>query len=425
MKNIFIRLVPIILLVFSISCNQENLSSESNSEKIQKEIIENTGFKDYTDIFKKALSTSNHIVIKSGLYHLSEPIYLKDSVLIEGKGKVTLVKNSLYSHVFTNQNASLDFTDEWNKCITLKNITIDAKSKGTQRDAAHTTANGILSFKFIDKLVLNNIKIINGDPILYGVHIQSARNVLVKDYLYEGEKDGFHINGGCENIIIDGFDISSFDDAFGIMTDDYPRVQHNAQDIRNIVIENGISRKRNTQSGFFVRFMTGSWEDWKEGKKYKVGHTINFKNLQYKKVNQAELTSFESPNHLNGDRLYSDGIIWRYIGEGTNKTSNIYKIYISNVHLEDDRKIVRTINKDRYDYGEYPGTENTSIVDSLYIKGHRLYVYRGKMGYWEANPKNGERNYFSIAVLLLSPILFIIISVKYFQNRRKIIRNSS
>ena len=49
-------------------------------------------------------------------------------------------------------------------------------------------------------------------------------------------------------------------------------------------------------------------------------------------------------------------------------------------NLEDGRQIVRTMNDDSYDYGEYPGTEYASIVDGLYISGYPFTLIWGKMG---------------------------------------------
>ena len=81
-------------------------------------------------------------------------------LIIVGEGSVILIKDTTYSHVFVNQKATKDYTKEWNKFITIKNITIDDNNKGSQHDAAHSTANGILSFKFLDNLTLENVKII-------------------------------------------------------------------------------------------------------------------------------------------------------------------------------------------------------------------------------------------------------------------------
>ncbi len=300
MKRIIIFSINILISLIFFSQN-DNSSYPAFANRKYYEINENSDIKDYADIFNKTIKSYNHIIIKSGVYRLRAPIYLKSNILIEGVGKVVIIKDSSYSQVFTNKNAINDYTTVMDSIIMIKNITIDANNYGTQNDAVHPTANGNLSFKFFKKLVLKNIKIINGDSILYGVHFQSVKNVRVKNFLYQGKKDGVHINGGCENIIIDGFDISSFDDAFGIMTDDYPRVQHNTQDIRNIIIKNGISRKRKNQSGFFVRFMTGSWLDWYKGNKYKIGHVVNYKSKQYKKTNGDELISSYPPAHINGD----------------------------------------------------------------------------------------------------------------------------
>lgn len=378
--------------------------------------IYNTGKKDYTNIFNDAVSTSDYIIIKAGSYHLSAPVYLHSNTVIIGEGKVILIKSIPYSHVFTNISAAKDYTTMWDKSITIINIIIDANNRGNQKDAVHSTANGDLSFKFLNHLTLRNIKIINGDSNLFGIHLQSVKNAMVKNYSYDGNKDGFHINGGCEDVYIDGFNISSFDDAFAIMTDDYPRVQHNAQDIRKVTITNGVSRKRFPQTGFFLRLMTGSWEDWKKGNKYNIGHTVNYKTHQYKKLNSGKLVSTECPCQLNGDSLYSDGIIWRYIGEGVNKTSNIHNISVFDVKLDDGRKIVRTINADSNDYGEYPGTENMSVLDSVYTEGYRLNITKGAVGVWKTIP---AKNQDILDILLVLIILLITIISYYFLTNKK------
>ena len=297
------------------------------------------------------------------------------------------------------------------------NIILDANHKGKQNDTVNVTANGQLSFKFLKNLTLKNIKIINGDPIMYGVHLQSVIQAQVINYSYDGDKDGFHINGGCKDVTIDGFDISSYDDAFGIMTDDYPRVQSNTQDIRNIVIKNGVSRKRNPQAGFFLRMMTGSWDNWEKGNKYNIGNTVNCQGRQYKKLNIGEMVSLECPSHLKGDSLYPDGIIWRYLGNGNNKTSNIYNLSVFNVRLDDGRDIVRTINADSNDYGEYPGTKNRSIVDGVYIEGYQLKIIRGKVRFWKTTPK---RDYITLCLFIASIMGIIIISIFIFRSRKHI-----
>ncbi len=393
-----IILLIIILFILISGCNKRTAH-----------FIDHTGKQDYTKIFNDAFSKYNYVIIKPGTYHLKAPIYLQNNIIIVGEGSVILIKDTTYSHVFVNQKATKDYTKEWNRYITIKNITIDDNNKGSQCDAAHSTANGILSFKFLDNLTLENVKIINGDKVLFGVHLQSVKNVKVKNYFYDGNKDGFHINGGCEDIVIDGFDISSYDDAFGIMTDDYPRVQSNAKDLKNIIIKNGISRKRIPQAGFFLRLMTGSWCNWEKGNKYKVGNTVNYQHNQYKKLNTGECISLGPPNHSKGDSLYSDGIVWRYIGKGVNKTSNIYNIYVKNVQLEDGRQIVRTVNDDSYDYGEYPGTEYASIVDGLYISGYPFTLIWGKMGKYYTS----DYSIYKVVLLILFLILIVIFTISF------------
>ncbi|HVO76210.1 MAG TPA: hypothetical protein VMT35_19455, partial [Ignavibacteriaceae bacterium] len=384
----------------------------------QPKMIYNTGIKDYTNIFNDALSGSDYVFIKPGSYPLSAPLYLHSNLIIEGEGEVILIKSTPYSQVFTNIRAAKDYSVIRDESITIMNIIIDANNNGNQKDAVHPTANGDLSFKYLNYLTLKNIKIINGDSILFGIHLQSVKNATVKNYSYDGDKTGIQMQGGCENIKIDNFDISSGDDAFAINVCDYPRVQHNTEDSRNITIENGISRKRNNQCGSFLRLMTGSWKEWQKGNKYRIGDITNYNGKQYKKINKGELVSLDCPRQLGGDSLYSDGLVWRYIGQGTNVTSNIYNVYVLNVRLDDGRKIVRTIDADSNNYGEYPGTENTSIVDSIYTEGHQV-ITRGKIGVWKTIPRG---NQVLLNIFLACLILLIIVVSFYFLNNKKFIK---
>jgi len=84
-------------------------------------IIYNTGKKDYTNQFKNAIKTSDYIIIKPGTYSLTAPVCLHSNLVIEGEGKVTLIKGKRYSHIFYNKNAVYDYTDVPNSSIHIKN----------------------------------------------------------------------------------------------------------------------------------------------------------------------------------------------------------------------------------------------------------------------------------------------------------------
>jgi len=385
----------------------------------QPKIIYNTGSNDYAQIFNNAFSASDYVLIESGTYPLSSPVYLHSNIVVEGEGEVILKKSIPYSQVFSNLKAAEDFTILWDESITIKNIIIDANNNGTQKDAVHQTANGILSFKYLNKLTLDNIKIINGDSVLFGIHLQSVKNSTIEDYFYDGDKVGIQMQGGCENILIKNFDISSGDDAFAINVNDYPRVQHNTADSKNIIFQNGISRKRNNQVGFFLRLMTGSWKEWRKGNNYRIGDIANYNGKQYKKINEGVLTSFDYPTQIAGDSLYPDGIVWRYIGEGTNTTSNIYNVSVSGVRIDDGRQISRTVDADRYNNGEYPGTENLSIVDSVFIEDYQLNIARGEVGLWKTIHSNIQD---LLYIFWASIILLIILIITYFIVKKKFVK---
>ena len=186
------------------------------------------------------------------------------------------------------------------------------------------------------------------------------------------------------------------------------------KEIFNMAVASVEAKKYEFEQAFKSLVADGDLE--KKGNKYNIGHTVNYKTHQYKKLNSGKLVSTECPCQLNGDSLYSDGIIWRYIGEGVNKTSNIHNISVFDVKLDDGRKIVRTINADSNDYGEYPGTENMSVLDSVYTEGYRLNITKGAVGVWKTIP---AKNQDILDILLVLIILLITIISYYFLTNKK------
>lgn len=308
------------------------------------------------------------LFIPDGIYLVSSPIYLHSGVHVKGTRNTVFKKSGVFSHVFVNA-AAATFGSVTDSDISIEDVTIDSNNTGGLTGAAALTARGTLHFAYADKVKLKNVSIINGDTSCFGVHFQSVSNSLVENYSYVGQKDGFHINGGCHDIVINGFYIDSYDDAFGIMTDDYPNAQHNCQDIRNIIVMNGVSNDTNTPAhGYVTRFMTGSWLAWNGGNSYSIGHVARNSGNLYKMVTAGPTVASVAPTHLSGDVTGADGIQWRWVGAGTNLNSNIYNIQFINVQILDGRTITRLISNDPlYDIGEYPGTENTSTVDGVYF----------------------------------------------------------
>lgn len=360
------------------------------------------GVTDDTNAFKTALAhTSNLTISIPGTYLLSSPIYLDSGQHIKGSANVILKKSSAYSQVFVNK-AAITNGSASNSDISIEDLTIDVDNQDAISGAPLITANGNIQFTYADNVRLKNVSIINGGHYVYGVHFQSVTNSYVENYSFLGHKDALHINGGSHNIDINGFYIDSGDDAFGIMTDDYPRTQHNAQDISNITIRNGVSNQtKSPGAGYFARFMTGSWLPWLTGNSYDVGHVVVNAGKLYKMVNAGSIIGTDAPDHLSGDITGADGIQWRYLGVGTNRTSNIFNIKFSNIQILDGRRIIRLINHDSYNHGEYPGTENTSTVDGVYLNNVTstnstlAYIDSGKADNYGAPPPFNKGSLFT------------------------------
>lgn len=345
---------------FCISPSGEADISDYGAHPIEEEGYETF---DSTMAIKAALLEKNKVTINTaGTYLINQPLVVHSNTELIAVNNVTLKKASGVSHAITNNYVEGAHID---KQITISNITIDDDSLGGTVYSAES-GNGIINLFHVEDVTLCDITIINGGNQLYGVHLQSSTNVNVTNYTYTGAKDGFHINAGCEDIVIDGFDISSVDDAFAILAEDYPRPQMYARDIRNITIKNGVSNTVVDQLGYFLRLTTGSWLDWTNGSTYKIGHICKNDGKLYKKYNSGDVVASIVPTHTSGRVTGADGIEWKFIGIGDNYKCEIFDVYVYNVTLDCGRKIYRYVSKDVWDNSEYPGTENTSIVDNLH-----------------------------------------------------------
>lgn len=334
------------------------------------------------------LASQDTITINTpGTYIVSNTTLLgNNKSIIGGVPGVIIKKLVAFSHIFANSLASSNGTTK-NTNITISNIAFDENNLGSQSGAVRLTANGILYFYLMDGLTISNVSIINGDNALFGVHLENVINANITNYFYNGEKDAFHLGAGCDTITVDGFDISSKDDAFAIVVDDYPHVQSASQDTKNITIQNGISRPYTGQLGYFLRLVTGSWLTWSSGNSYDIGHIcVNSGNI-YKKYNASSMVASVAPTHTSGMITGADGIQWNWIGAGVNTTSNISNVTLHNITLSDGRKISRIDDEDTYNHCVYPGTENTSIVDNL------SFPFSLASGIWQSSGLVGTVNF--------------------------------
>lgn len=319
--------------------------------------------------FQAAIFAGRRVEISTaGTYLLSRRLFVPSNRTIIGMvNGVTLKKSVGYSHVFCNTKAaSLDGSNR-DSNITLDNLTIDDNNSftGAVGDDAAPTLKGILSFRLLDGLTLNKITIINGNATQYAVQLNQVTNATATTYSYTGLKDGFHIEGGCHSITIDGFTIVAGDDTFAVLANGWPLSQSSADDITNIIIQNGTSNC-GAAPGFFVRMITGSWLAWASGNTYNVGHICTNGGRIYKKANAGSAAASAAPTHAWGDITGADGITWRWIGNGSNLNNNIRGVYVHNVTLTDNRILYRMVEATADNNSEYPGTENTSILDELH-----------------------------------------------------------
>lgn len=317
-----------------------------------------------TAAFIAALAASAHVrVSKAGTYLIASPLYISSGQTLEGAPgvSVTLKKSGTFSHLLVNDasinGASADTT------ITIRNLTVECNSVGTQTGSASPTANGVVQLRNVSRALVEDLTIIEGDVVLFGLHLQAVTDSFVRNYRYTGSKDGLHIGAGSHDITVDGAVIDSFDDTIAIMPHDYARLQATADPIYNITLRNIVSRSSSSGpgQGGIVAFYTGSWAAWGNGNSYDLGHlTLNASKI-YKKVNSTNgQTASVAPTHTSGDVTGADGITWRFLQTGSHTYNYVWNVVVENATAYDGRGFTyyHSSTGSIYDNSQYPGTTN-------------------------------------------------------------------
>jgi hypothetical protein len=330
-----------------------------------KTTTEEPGF-DNTAIFKTCLTKAKNITIsKAGTYLLSDTLMLSSGQTITGTvDGVVLKKSGVYCHMVSNRAAATNGAIR-DADLILRNLTLDDNDLETSEGRASCSSNGIINLCYVDRVNLDGITVANGGANLYGLHLQAVAYSTITNYTYEGDKDGIHFSAGCHHVVVDGFDIASYDDTVAVIGCGYPMEQGNAQDIEYITIRNGTTHAPAGSPGYLVRLITGSWLAWQAGNTYEIGHiVVNAGNL-YKMYNAGPLTAANAPVHTFERVTGADGIQWNWIGSASNTSTNIRHIYLHNITVSDGRTVFRMTELNNYSHTRYPGTDG-GLLDDLH-----------------------------------------------------------
>ncbi len=308
---------------------------------------ENDGFKN-AEALQKAVDGGGTIdVSKKGVYAISKEIRIGDNThLVFGADTVvkkTAAKGASFPYAFVNKGA-YDKTFNENIRITGLNLSVGGI------DQCNTPIVGLighLSFFYVKDLRIENFRCADLEKGQFCIQICAFENIIVRDAIIKGKKDGLHLGRGKTFKIAD-CDFTTFDDAIALNAHDYSTSNPELGWIEDGVIENIVDRNEEKTVGYFCRILGGSWTDWREGMKIQRSDSVVSDGRIYRSVNKPDGKTYISktrPTHKSGTQTLDEPKPF------LTSLTPIDSMVMNNCHLKKN-KILFFCNSDMKDFGK-------------------------------------------------------------------------
>lgn len=295
---------------------------------------ENDGFKN-AEALQKAVDGGGTIAVsKKGVYAISKEIRIGDNThLVFGADTVvkkTAAKGASFPYAFVNKGA-YDKTFNENIRITGLNLSVGGI------DQCNTPIVGLighLSFFYVKDLRIENFRCADLEKGQFCIQICTFENIIVRDAIIKGKKDGVHLGRGKTFKIAD-CDFTTFDDAIALNAHDYSTSNPELGWIEDGVIENIVDRNEEKTVGYFCRILGGSWTDWREGMKIQRSDSVVSDGRIYRSVNKPDGKTYISktrPTHKSGTQTL-DGILWRVVQDCATYTAGVRNVVFRDIFL--------------------------------------------------------------------------------------------
>jgi len=215
----------------------------------------------------------------------------------------------------------------------------------------------------------------------HGTHELTIEDIVTKCGTNTNGRAVIQLQADTKNVVLRNLTTqSSSEDSLAFNSNDWPTQSVTAGDIENVIIENwtDLPSETGTNGGFALRLYPGSWTTWSNGMAIYLGDSVVSSGKIYKVVGKSsgtwtERTSTVAPSAtLGNDLAGADGIVWRYLCDGTFTTANVRNITVRNCVFSGLHAIQTTVWSDDitnpYARSVYPGTENTAEVTGVVIE---------------------------------------------------------
>ena len=312
-------------------------------------------------ILQRALDEGGTVLVgQPGVYPLAGTVYIGSHTTLTFANGAILKKvdeKGPFCHVVLNKGA---LTRRWDCGIAVENLTIQVNGMDNRLFQVYGL-HGQLAFFYVKDLRIEHFRCLDLGKLQYGIHICTFEDVVIRDVIIKGDKDGVHFGRG-KRFLLSGGIFETYDDAVALNAHDYDVGNPEMGWIEDGVVENchDTERENGEGVGYFCRILAGAWKDWEKGMMVQRGDTVVSGGRLYRvkaEVDGREYQSLTRPCHSSGEEVL-DGIHWVMSQEEVVYTAGVRNVIFRNIFC---RK-VRTTFSVHFDCGPYsrsyyPGAE--------------------------------------------------------------------
>jgi hypothetical protein len=320
-----------------------------------------------SDALQAALDLGGTIVIKPGNYSVSKTHQIGDNTTLIFSPGVTLTKakpnDGVMTYLFVNKAASISGRNKNIKIIGNGLTLVFGSSVQAGGTISIPYMNAQFSFYKVDNIEISGLYCNETgntwNQYFLALMDCSYGEIFNIDINYP--KDGIDIIG-CNNIHVHDIKTSCDDDSLFIGIG-WPQFCPIVKDTYKILIERWTDIERTGATGRTIRFIATAWDDWTNGRSYGPrDYCLNGGKI-YRCANTTGFkTASVAPTHSNGDVTGADGIIWRWIADGSFYSTNISDVTIKDFASTSSRGFI-------WMYQESSAVEPThkSYIDNIYL----------------------------------------------------------
>jgi hypothetical protein len=270
------------------------------------------------------------VVTQPGTYKIAATIFLGgNTTLIFGNG-VFLKKvdeQGPFTHVLLNKGA---LTKTFDQCIAIEGLHLIVNTIDPWNFDIYGL-RGQIAFFYIKDLRIERFRCLDLGKAQYAVHVCTFEDIIIKDVIIKGEKDGVHLGRGKRFTICNGV-FQTFDDAVALNAYDYADSNPESGWIEDGVVEKCYDLNDEKTTGFFCRILAGAWIDWQPGMEVQHSDSVVSDGRIYRVRAKPDGTVYKSmtqPTHKQGTKVL-DGIPW-----GATQNEATYTAGVRNVMFRD------------------------------------------------------------------------------------------